>query len=213
MIDDIPKFPYLSGRCRRFSNIGTHGAAARISGRIQFGLGIRSVLKRLLPTADRPAEKPVKRVGGPSQFAEGDWVRVLDASRLREVLDTGSKTRGLEFCAQQWFSCGRVYRVSKVVRRIIDDAGALRPVSRTVLVDGVDCGGENGSVGCGRFCPMMFRDEWLEPVVGAQAPFPMRLLLGLRCALCQRLRERSMYLVVAKACSLCRKWQHSAVCA
>lgn len=162
-LEEIPSVPYLSGRCQRFSNIGTHGVLQRVAGRVEFGLGIRSEVQRLLSPRQPVAPTADSHIGAPSRFAEWDWVRVLDAERLRATLDAASKTRGLEFCAQQWFSCGQSYRVTKVVRRIIDDGGVFRRVSRTVLVDGVDCGGEHGTAGCGRFCPMMFRDEWLEP--------------------------------------------------
>jgi hypothetical protein len=63
-----------------------------------------------------------------------------------------------------------VYRVSKHVLRIIDDRETMRSVSRTVLLDGVDCGAANGTEGCGRFCPMMYKDDWLEP---AEPPPPI----------------------------------------
>ncbi|MGZ3440642.1 MAG: hypothetical protein ACXVDD_14065, partial [Polyangia bacterium] len=53
--------------------------------------------------------------------------------------------------------------VSKEVRRIKDDEGRMRPVSGTVLLDGVSCAGFRPEpAGCGRHCPLMFRDEWLE---------------------------------------------------
>ena len=44
----------------------------------------------------------------------------------------------------------------------------MRPIARTVLLAGVTCAGHGpGVAGCGRHCPMMYRDEWLEP---AEAP-------------------------------------------
>jgi hypothetical protein len=61
-----------------------------------------------------------------------------------------------------------VFRTARHVRRLRDDHGRFRPVSRTVLLDGVDCAGDEPTpTGCGRHCPMMYRDEWLEP---ASAP-------------------------------------------
>lgn len=45
---------------------------------------------------------------------------------------------------------------------MLDDAGQMRAVSGTVLLDTVPCSGPHGGYGCGRDCPMMFRDEWLE---------------------------------------------------
>jgi hypothetical protein len=164
----IPTVPYLSGRCQRFSNIGDHTLLDRVQGRIRFGLGIKTrVLALLRGKTAKPA--PPAGLGEPSRFSEGDWVRVADAATIRATLDARSRTRGLEFSKQQWYSCGGIYRVSTVVRRIIDDGATLRAVSRTVLLDDVDCGGAEGTLGCGRHCPMMFRDEWLEP---ASAPVP-----------------------------------------
>jgi hypothetical protein len=98
---------------------------------------------------------------------------VRDEASIRETLDGRSRLRGLEFTEQLWPTYGKVFRVWKSVRRIIDDAGRLRPVSGTVLLVGVDCAGEDGTRGCGRYCPMMYRDEWLEPVAAPLAPpFP-----------------------------------------
>lgn len=160
-IHDIPTYPYLSGSCQRFSNIGAHGAVARLRGRIAFGLGLRALANRVL---GRPVATPPPGLGEPSAFAEGSLVRVRPESEIRARLDARSRTRGLEFGRQQWPSCGQVYRVTKVVRRIIDDGGVYRRVSRTVLLEGVHCDSLGESTGCGRECPMMYRDEWLESV-------------------------------------------------
>jgi hypothetical protein len=47
---------------------------------------------------------------------------------------------------------------------MMDDKAKMRPISKTVLLDSVPCGGVTGLTGCGRECPMMFRDDWLEEV-------------------------------------------------
>jgi hypothetical protein len=57
---------------------------------------------------------------------------------------------------QQWDYCGGVFRVSKVMRRIIDDLGKYRPVHRTVLLDGVCCGGVSETAGGRRHCLLMY---------------------------------------------------------
>lgn len=44
----------------------------------------------------------------------------------------------------------------------MDDSRRMRPISRSILLDTVSCSGPNGGQGCGRDCPLMFRDEWLE---------------------------------------------------
>ena len=159
--DRIPNVPYVSGRCQRFSNVGAHSPLQRLMGRVREGLGIRAALRRLVGKGPPPA-RTTETLGEPSCFREGDVVRVRDRSSIRRTLDPNDKLRGLHFGPQQWQSCGRTYRVTKVMRRLIDDCGTMRRVSRTVLLDGVPCTMPGGNGGCGRDCPMMYRDEWLE---------------------------------------------------
>ncbi len=121
-----------------------------------------------MPCLGRAPRVPRNPLGIASQFVQGDWVRVRDATSVRKTLDERSRLRGLEFAPSQWSTCSKVLRVDRVVRRLIDDHGTMRPVSRTVLLAGVDCGAEGGTGGCGRSCPMMYRDDWLEPA--AQSP-------------------------------------------
>jgi hypothetical protein len=156
----LPPIQYLTGRCQRFNVIGKHSLRERITGRVEQGLGIRSGICCLFHPA--PTVPPHHPVGIPSRFAEGTWVRVRDEAGVRETLDGGAHLRGLKFASAQWSTCSKVYRVIKNVRRIVDDRGKMRPVSRTVLLSGVDCTSD-GTGGCGRHCPMMYRDEWLEP--------------------------------------------------
>ena len=145
--------------CQRLNIIGNHSMSQRIMGHFHQGLGIKSGIRRLFNPSP-PARDPL---GVPSRFAEGDWVRVRDHASVRETLDGRSRLRGLKFTPTQWITCSKIYRVFKSMRRIIDDKGVLRPISGTVLLAGVDCGIDGGSGGCGRHCPMMYRDEWLEP--------------------------------------------------
>lgn len=169
----LPVAPYLSGACQRFSNVGEHRVMARVIGRVASGLGIRSAITGALGLSRPHATPPPGVLGAASRFTEGDWARVIDADRIRATLDSNSKLRGLEWGPQQWYTCGQAFRVSKVVRRIIDDGGQVRLVSRTVLLEGVDCGGENGDRGCGRRCPMMYRDDWLEPASPVARTLPL----------------------------------------
>jgi hypothetical protein len=80
------------------------------------------------------------------------------------MLDENNKQRGLVWSKQQWPYAGTIHRVFKPVRRMMDDSLKMRPITRTVLLDTVACSGKSGLDGCGRKCPMMFRDEWLEEV-------------------------------------------------
>ena len=149
--------------CQRADIVGTHTLVERVRGRLDRGLGIKTRVKKALAKAPPP-----KPLGAPSQFAPGAWVQVKPASAIRETLDDRDKTRGLLFAPTQWETAGQAFRVAQHVQRLRDDHGAFRAVSRTVLLEGVDCGGHvSPSAGCGRHCPMMYRDEWLEP---ASAP-------------------------------------------
>lgn len=159
----------LSNVCQHFNIVGVHPLKWRAVHDIRMNLGLRSNARRIFWS---PAS------GEPSQYSVGDWVQVLEKETIQPTLDARSRTRGLTFLAYQWDFCGGVYRVQKVMRRIIDDDGIFRPVSRTILLEGVDCGGLSGRSGCGRHCPLMFRDEWVKP---AEAPAlrPRPLATGL----------------------------------
>lgn len=114
-----------------------------------------------------------ERLGAPSRFAAGTWVRIHEPARIFATLDRRKGLRGLPWGWQQWPSCGTVHRVLKPVRRMMDDAHRMRAIAGTVMIDTVSCGGPDGDQGCGRDCPMMYRDEWLEaaaPPAGPAAP-------------------------------------------
>jgi hypothetical protein len=122
---------------------------------------LRALRRTALRFPDRFAERAGE--GKPSRFAVGDWVRVLDADAIRATLDAKDALRGLTFTDAQWSSCGKTYRVQTVVRRMMNDAGRMRKIARTVTLEDVMCDGPNRDGGCGRSCPLLFRDEWLEP--------------------------------------------------
>jgi hypothetical protein len=149
--------------CQRTDVIGRYKRVERVHVHVDQA---RDLLGRLR-SALRP-RPPGPKLGAPSRFAPGSWVRVLDADRIQATLDERSRLRGLQFLPAQLQSCGQVKRVQRQVRRVVDDHGRWRAVSGTVILEGVDCGGAGPEpAGCGRVCPLMFRDEWLEP---AEAP-------------------------------------------
>lgn len=111
--------------------------------------------------------------GAASAFAPGDVVRVLDRDAVRASLDARGTLRGLLFTDEQWATCGNTYRVATVVRRLMDDERRLRPIARTVTLEGIDCGGPSRRGGCGRACPLLFRDEWLESSASPPAALPV----------------------------------------
>jgi hypothetical protein len=160
---ESPRSP-LPHRCQRADILGTHSLATRVRGRLSEGLGIKSGIVRGVRglRRERAPERP--RLGAPSKFEIGSWVRVCDEATVRATLDANSRLRGLAFVPSQFRSCDGVFRVSGHVRRLRDDHGRLRAVSGTVILEGVDCGyGSTEAGGCGRHCPLMYRDEWLIP--------------------------------------------------
>ena len=144
----------LTEPCQFFNRVASHPLRQRLWDKIQRNSGIRTFFRRFFRRY---------QIGQDSQFAVGQWVQVLDRESIQRTLDSKAKRRGLLFLPQQWGYCGGLYRVSKVVRSLIDDDGVFRPVSGTIMLDGMDCGGEQGSHGCGRSCPIFFRDEWVRP--------------------------------------------------
>jgi hypothetical protein len=150
-------------RCQLHCLLGHYTPKTRIRQLIKdlrAQISLRSRLHQLLYRRRRRTE----RRGAPSRYSAGTWVRVLEEERIRETLDRNNRLCGLLWAKQQWPYCGTTHRVLKPVRRMMDDKSRMRPISRTVLLGTVPCGGTTGLEGCGRECPMMFRDEWVEEV-------------------------------------------------
>lgn len=125
---------------------------------------LRTRLRQAFSGKPKKASADPARIGAPSRFAAGTWVRVRDPGEVFATLDAKKRLRGLVWMWQQWAYCGTVHRVFKPIRRMMDDSHMMRAVSGTVLLDTVPCGGPLGHLGCGRECPLMFRDEWLQEV-------------------------------------------------
>ncbi len=116
-----------------------------------------------------PQPQRVMRLGAPSRFAAGDYVRVRCEADVKSTLRDGAAS-GLTWLPRQWECCGGVYRVERQVRSILgDDRRTLIPMSRTVVLTGVTCASQKHP-GCGRLCEMYFRDDWLEPASPADDP-------------------------------------------
>jgi hypothetical protein len=164
----------LPRHCQRADRIGDHQLWTRARLRVEQGLGVRPAVRRVFRRiSGAPPVAPT--LGAPSRFAVGSWVRVLDEPRLRATLDAHDKLRGLLWVSAQAWTCGKVFKVAEHVRRLRDDHGVYRAVSRTVLLAGVDCSGDGTTPdpqGCGRHCPLMYRDEWLEPAADPKLATP-----------------------------------------
>jgi hypothetical protein len=131
-------------------------------------------LRALKRAARRFPDRFTKRAGEgkPSRYAPGDWVCVKAADAIRATLDAHGALRSLPFTDVQWAYCDRTFQVETVVRRMMNDSGRMRAVGRTVSLAGVTCDGPSADGGCGRACPLLFRDEWLEPSSPERAQSP-----------------------------------------
>ena len=97
-----------------------------------------------------------------------------DLATLEATLGGTGKLRGLELVDVQRETAGEVFQVERHVRRLRDDKGRYRAVNGTVLLAGIDCGGRASEpTGCGRHCPLMYRDEWLEPAAAPHIAPPV----------------------------------------
>jgi hypothetical protein len=115
-------------------------------------------LGRLLRERTRTRLNGAVGIGKPSRYQPGDWVRVKDEAAVRATLGPQDRLRGLWFTGKQWEYCGGTFQVERVVQRMMDDTFRMRSISRTVTLKGATCGDH-----CTRACPLLFRDEWLEP--------------------------------------------------
>src|SRR5689334_12186161 len=134
--------------CQSHNILGTHSRGQLAWYHFRRHLGVRGQVRRRFERY---------RLGEPSQYQVGDWVEVLDRESIERTLDSEKKLRGLVFLPSQTSYCGGVYRVEKVVRCLMGDQALFRPVSRTILLEGVLCSGPSRTEGCGRHCPLMFR--------------------------------------------------------
>lgn len=167
-------FPFERPRCQlssQFAHTGFGGWWRHFISTLRQQLHWRSRWRTWWRGRKTSGKSEAVRLGAPSRFAAGSWVRVRPADEVLATLTPKGTMRGLSWVTQQWPYCGTVHRVFKPVRRMLDDSGQMRAIAGTVLLDTVPCSGMDGQHGCGRDCPMMFRDEWLEEVPAPrQAP-------------------------------------------
>jgi hypothetical protein len=94
----------------------------------------------------------------------GEIVRVRSKEEILATLDSKGRNRGLAFTADMLKYCNGKYRVLKRLAKMINEGtGKMRPISNTVLLEGVTCDGKNAG-GCQRTCHCLWREIWLERV-------------------------------------------------
>jgi hypothetical protein len=116
----------------------------------------------------------------PLDLQPGEWVRVKDPERIQQTLNDQGRNRGLWFDLEMLPYCGRVFRVSARVERIIDEhTGKMLEFSNDcIALDGVACTGtySPGRWFCRREIIPYWREAWLERAdpPGVSVPAPRR---------------------------------------
>lgn len=119
------------------------------------------------PYPVRPGHLPV---GGPTPsvnlgLKEGELVRVKSGDQILATVDELLVNRGMGFHAEMMPYCGKTFRVTQRVRKLINEkTGQLVELKNSCLVlEGAECHGRySRPLNCPRACPPYWREIWLE---------------------------------------------------
>jgi hypothetical protein len=103
----------------------------------------------------------------------GELVRVKSREGIFATVDEFLFNRGMSFHAEMTPYCGKTFRVTQRVRKLINEkTGQLVELKNSCLVlDGADCHGRYARpLNCPRACPPYWREIWLERVDADAAP-------------------------------------------
>lgn len=121
------------------------------------------------PYPVRPGHLPV---GGPTptvelNLKEGELVRVKSGDEILATVDELLVNKGMGFHPEMMAHCGKTFRISQRLRRLIDEkTGLIRELKNPCLVlEGADCKGTcTRPLSCPRDCPPYWREIWLERI-------------------------------------------------
>lgn len=134
--------------------------------------GIRVRLGRVLTPRLGLCSATARTPDEPLNLEPGEWVEVKSREEIIRTLDRKGRNRGLEFTPLMLPFCGRRYRVShRVDRMIMETTGAMRELRNTVALENVTCDGHTCWGGCPRDQIHFWREIWLKRVT-AKAPDP-----------------------------------------
>jgi hypothetical protein len=106
-----------------------------------------------------------RTVNGNLNLQPGDWVEVRSLEEIRETLDFLGRNRGLGFSPEMSTFCGKRFQVLRRIEQVIVEwTGEMRPITNTVILDGVTCTGMARRC-CPRDCYHLWREVWLKRVV------------------------------------------------
>lgn len=133
----------------------------------QFSLHVlEAITNRLKHLAGISADRAVH---GSKQITEtasldlqpGDWVEIKSREEIEETLDPSGKNKGLLFTPPMLRYCGKRYRVShRLHKMILEENGKMVQLKNTVVLDGVTC----QAWGCQRSIFLFWREVWLKRV-------------------------------------------------
>lgn len=99
----------------------------------------------------------------PTALTVGERVAVLPLEQIARTLNTQGKNKGLWFDVEMVKHCGREYRVTARVQKIIDDATGQMRLMKTpcIMLDTVDSTGEGLHFNA-QHDPIFWRESWLR---------------------------------------------------
>ncbi len=105
-----------------------------------------------------------KTVSTDLNLQPGEWVEVKSLAEIQATLDAQGRNRGLSFEPEMALHCGRRYRVTVPVQKIIvEKTGEMARLGNTVILDGIVCQGLC-SMNCPRANYLYWREIWLKRV-------------------------------------------------
>jgi hypothetical protein len=108
---------------------------------------------------------PTRTPASSLEFEPGDIVEIRSLEEIEATLDRRGRNRGLSFTPEMRELCGRRFRVSRRIHKIIDERTAqmVQLTGGCLILEGAICRGDRH-----RFCPRMahlyWRDIWLRGV-------------------------------------------------
>jgi hypothetical protein len=99
-------------------------------------------------------------------FRPGDIVCVHSREKIAGVLDDLSRTEGCLFMPKMWESCGRHFKVMKIVANVYDEylAEMCRTRIPLYVLEQSICDGDMNEFDsrCDRSCYFLWHENWLE---------------------------------------------------
>ncbi len=101
----------------------------------------------------------------------GDWVEVRSKEEILGTLDREGNLAGMPFMPEMLQFCGKRFRISKRAHKTCDTVTKTggRSVEETVHLGDLRCDG-SAHDGCQASCLLFWKEAWLKPVAGPNAP-------------------------------------------